>query len=343
MKGYVARRLALAVGVVIGVLVVTFVLSHVVPSHPARLYAGGQRATAAEVADARRTLGLDRPLVTQFTDFVANAARGDFGDSFESRRPVTTDLREYLPKSFELIIPAMIIALVLGIPIGLLAGARPRGRTNRAVNVVALVGAALPAFWLALIGQLFFAVWFHVLPVGGVVGTDTTLNHPIANLTGFSVIDASVSGNWSALGDSLKHMVLPVLVLSVYPTALVVRQTSASVSKVMTAPFVTALRAYGLPERRILLPFVLKNAIMPTLTVLGLTFAGSLTGVVLVETIFAWPGIGNYLTTAILSADYPVILAVTIIGAMAYAFINLVVDLVQAAIDPRIRLTRGAT
>lgn len=338
MKTYVIRRLALAVGVVFGVLVVTFVLSHVVPSNPARLYAGGQRATTAEVASARQSLGLDRPLLTQFGDFVANAARGDFGDSFESRRPVTTDLREYLPASLELIVPAMFIALLLGIPIGLVAGARPQSATHHITNLGALCGAALPAFWLALIAQLIFAVWLHRLPVGGLVGTNTTLNHPIHNITGFGVIDATITGNWSALGDSLKHLVLPVLVLAVYPTCLVIRQTSASVSKVMVSPYVTALRAYGLPERKVLFPFVLKNAIMPTLTVLGLTFAGALTGVVLVETIFAWPGIGNYLTNAILSSDYPVILAVTIIGATAYAIINLVVDLLQAALDPRIRV-----
>lgn len=338
MKRYVARRLVLAVGVVFGVLVVTFVLSHVVPSDPARLYAGGQRATGAEVKDARKTLGLDRPLPTQFADFVATAVRGDFGDSFESRRPVTTDLRAYLPASLELIIPAMLLAIVLGIPIGLLAGARPEGKTNRLVNLGALSGAALPAFWLALIGQLILSVWFHVLPVGGVVGTDTTLNHPIKSVTGFSVIDATIAGNWSALTDHLDHLVLPVLVLAVYPTCLVVRQTSASVSKVIVSPYVTALRAYGLPERRVLFPFVLKNAIMPTLTVLGLTFAGALTGVVLVETIFAWPGIGNYLTTAILASDYPVILAVTIIGATAYVLVNLFVDLLQAALDPRIKV-----
>jgi len=236
------------------------------------------------------------------------------------------------------VIPATIIALLIGIPIGVIAGARRRGTMNRVSNVAAVVGAAIPPFWLALVLQLVFAVWLEALPVGNRVGGDTTVNNPITPVTGFNLIDAAISGNWSAWFDSVDHMILPVAVLAVYPISLVIRQTSASVNNVMSSTFVVAARAEGLPERTILFRFVLKNAIVPTLTVLGLTFAGSLTGVVLIETIFAWPGIGRYLSDAIQGSDYSAIVAVTILSAIGYVLVNLVVDLVQAALDPRVRL-----
>jgi peptide/nickel transport system permease protein len=335
---YVVRRIFLAALVVLGVFVLTFIVSHVVPSDPARLYAGGARASEDEVREARATLGLDKPLPTQFAVFVSDAVRGNFGTSFVTKKPVTADLSVFVPASLELIIPAMLLAFALGVPIGLLAGAARNHPISRISNVVAIGGAALPLFWVALVAQLIFAVSLRVLPVGARVGTETTLFHPVKHITGFNLIDAAITGNWAGWVDSLNHMLLPVAVLTIYPLSLVIRQTGASVSQVMTSTYVTAVRASGLPERTVLFRFVLKNAIVPTLTVLGLTFAGSLTGVVLVETIFSWPGIGRYLTDAILASDYPVILAVTILGAVAYVVINLVVDLLQAAIDPRVRL-----
>jgi peptide/nickel transport system permease protein len=338
MTSYVVRRVGLAAVVVAGVFVVTFVISHLVPSDPARLYAGGARATAAEVARARTELGVDKPLPVQFEIYVANAIHGDFGTSFRTRRPVTKDLAIFLPASLELVIPATLIALLVGIPIGVLAGARKRGYVNRLSNVAAVVGAAIPPFWLALVLQLVFAVWLDALPVGSRVGADTTISNPVMQITGFNLIDAAVAGNWSAWFDSLDHMALPVAVLSVYPICLVIRQTSAAVNHVMSSTFVVAARAAGLPERSILFRFVLKNAIVPTLTVLGLTFAGSLTGVVLIETIFAWPGIGRYLADAIQGSDYSAIVAVTILSAIGYVIVNLGVDLFQAALDPRVRL-----
>ena len=333
MSRYLVRRVLLAAIVIAGVFVITFIVSHIVPSDPARLYAGGGRATTEEVNRARVQLGLDKPVPEQFVEFISDAARGDFGTSFETRRAVTSDLRVYLPASLELVIPATLLALMIGIPIGVIAGARRTSRTSRISNRAAIAGAAVAPFWLALLGQLVFGIWLGILPVGGRVGTNTTLDNPVSQITGFNLIDAAITGNWSGWIDSLYHMILPVAVLAVYPTSLVIRQTGASVSQVMSAQYVTAARATGLPERMILFKFVLKNAIVPTLTVIGLTFAGSLTGVVLIERIFSWPGIGSYLTNAILASDYPVIIAVTILGAVAYVLVNLSVDLIQAGLD----------
>jgi peptide/nickel transport system permease protein len=337
MAKYVARRVALAFVVIIGVLVITFVISHVIPNDPARLYAGGERATVAEVQQARHELGTDKPLPEQFVIYVGNIIHGDLGISITSHRPVTEDIGVFLTASLELVIPAIALALLIGVPIGVLTGASS-GRGRRIGNLIAITGAAVPPFWLALLGQLVFAVFLGWLPVAGRVGTDTTIFNPVRPTTGFNLIDSVISGNWSGFVDSLDHMLMPVLVLFVYPVSLVIRQTSASVSQVMTAPYVAMARSTGLPQRTILFRNVLKNAVGPTLTVLGLTFAGALTGIVLVETIFSWPGIGTYLTTAILNSDYPVIIAVTLIGAMGYVVVNLIVDLLQAALDPRVRL-----
>ena len=337
MARYVARRVALAVLVIVGVLVITFIISHVVPNDPARLYAGGERATVSEVAQAQRDLGLDKSLPAQFVIYVDNFIHGDLGISITTHRPVTEDIGVFLTASLELVIPAIALALLIGVPIGVVTGASS-GRGRRVGNLVAITGAAIPPFWLALLGQLVFAVILGWLPVAGRVGTETTIFNPIRSITGFNLIDSLISGNWSGFTDSLVHMVMPVLVLFVYPVSLVIRQTSASVSQVMAAPYVAMARSSGLPHRTILFRNVLKNAVGPTLTVLGLTFAGALTGIVLVETIFSWPGIGTYLTTAILNSDYPVIIAVTLIGAIAYVVVNLVVDLLQAALDPRVRL-----
>jgi peptide/nickel transport system permease protein len=337
MAKYVLRRVVLAFVVIIGVLVITFVISHVIPNDPARLYAGGERATVAEVQQARRELGTDKPLPEQFVIYVGNIIHGDLGISITSHRPVTEDIGVFLTASLELVIPAITLALLIGVPIGVLTGASS-GRGRRIGNLIAIIGAAVPPFWLALLGQLVFAVILGWLPVAGRVGTDTTIFNPVKATTGFNLIDSVISGNWSGFVDSLDHMVMPVLVLFVYPVSLVIRQTSASVSQVMTAPYVAMARSTGLPHRTILFRNVLKNAVGPTLTVLGLTFAGALTGIVLVETIFSWPGIGTYLTTAILNSDYPVIIAVTLIGAVGYVVVNLIVDLLQAALDPRVRL-----
>jgi peptide/nickel transport system permease protein len=324
--------------VIAGVFVVTFFISHIIPSDPARLYAGGERATPEEVNQARIELGLDRSIPSQFLIYVSNAVHGNFGTSIISHRAVTSELAVVLPASLELVIPAMTLAILIGLPLGVLAGANQTGWWNRVARLGAIAGAALPSFWVGLVGQLIFAVWLGLLPVAGQVGIDTTINNPIPHITGFNLIDAAITGNWNGWLDSFGHLVLPVLVLSIFPTSLVIRQSSSSVRRIMNSTYVIAARAAGLPESMVLFRFVLKNAIGPTLTVIGLTFAGSITGVVLIETIFSWPGLGSYVTTSIESSDYPVIMTVTVLGAVAYVAVNLIVDLLQAALDPRVRL-----
>jgi ABC-type dipeptide/oligopeptide/nickel transport system permease component len=334
---YILRRLWMAVFVMACTVVITFVIARVIPADPARLYAGGLRATPAAIHQATIELGLNKPLVVQFWNYVDNLAHLNFGQSIVTLRPVATDIANFLPNTLELIIPAMTLALVVGVPVGVLAGSRPGSKIDRISRYVALGGAAIAPFWLALVAQLILSVELGWLPVGGQLSTAVSVFDPVRTITHFLTLDALLSGNWYAFGDSLRYLIMPVAVLTVYPLCLVIRQTRASVFNVMGELYVTAARSQGFSERSVRFRWVLRNAIIPTLTVAGLALAGSLTGAVLVEVLFSWPGIGRYITSAIQAGDYSAVMAVVIIGTLGYVFINLLVDILQASLDPRVR------
>lgn len=334
---YLLKRLAMAGVVLLSVSVLTFAASRLIPSDPAALFVG-PRPTPEQLAQARDMLGLDRPLVAQYLGFLGNTLTGDFGISFRSRQPISQDLLRYLPATLELIIAAMALAVIIGIPVGVLAAARPKGWFDELSRLFAIAVASFPAFWLAMLLQLLFFVKLGWLPLSGRISRDASLLYPVEDITGFYTIDTLVTGNFAAFGDVLLHLVLPAVTLSLYPLGLMIRMTRAAMGEALSERYITTATAMGLPRRDILFRYALRNALAPTLTVLGLTFAFSLTGAVLVEVIFAWPGIGKYVTDAILAVDFPVIMAVTLVGTVFYVLINLAVDLAQAAIDPRITL-----
>ena len=263
---------------------------------------------------------------------------GDLGRVLSFAALHQYDLSIFLPATLELVIAAVLIALVFGIPIGVLAGAYPRSVFDYATRFVAIAGVSVPSFWLALIAQSIFFSQLGWLPLGSRISRDATLFYPIATQTGFYLIDAAISGNWKAWFDALHHLILPALVLSAYPLGVTIRMTQASMLEVLSETYVTAARAAGLSRRVILFKLALKNAIMPALTVVGLSFAYSITGAFLVETIFSWPGVGKYVTEAVLNVDFPVIIAVTLVVTIFYILVNLLVDVIQAFLDPRVRL-----
>ncbi|MDE2855492.1 MAG: ABC transporter permease [Chloroflexota bacterium] len=334
---FLFRRLGLSLFVFVGVLILTFIVSRVIPSNPAALYAGA-RPRPEQVQEIEKKLGLDKPLSEQFHVYVGDLLVGNLGESYHSRRSINTDLRLFLPATLELVIAAVLIALVLGIPTGVLAGAYPRSPFDYATRFAAVAGVSAPSFWLALIAQFIFFSQLGWLPLGGRVSRDATLFYPIAAQTGFYLIDAAVSGNWKAWLDALHHLILPALVLSAYPVGITIRMTQASMLEVLSETYITAARAAGLSRGVILFKLALKNAIMPALTVVGLSFAYSITGAFLVETIFSWPGVGKYVTEAVLNVDFPVIIAVTLVVTLVYILVNLLIDLMQALLDPRVRL-----
>jgi peptide/nickel transport system permease protein len=334
---YLLRRLGLGVLVILGVLMVTFIVSRVVPGDPARLYLG-PRASSERLEEVRQELGLKDPLPVQFARYVISTFRGELGLSFRTKRPILEDIKIRLPATMELVIASMLLALVIGVPVGVLGAARRGKIFDQLSRVITIGGVSIPSFWLALLLQLVFFLYLGWLPLGGRISQDTLLNNPIHVITGFYLVDTTLTGNWAALKDVALHMILPVVVLSTYPISLAVRMTRASMIDVLSETYVTAARAAGLSEREILFKLALKNGIVPTLTIMGLLFAYSITGAVLVEIVFTWPGMGSYMADAILNSDIYVLFGVTIVITLIYIAVNLAVDFIQAALDPRVRL-----
>ncbi len=337
MTRYLARRIGTAMLVLLGVSLVTFALARVIPSNPAALYIG-PRARAEEIARVAEELGLNRPLPVQYLDYMRDMLTGDWGISIGTKRPVLSEILDRLPATLELLIAAMIVAVLVGTLLGVLS-AQWRGRPpDLIVRLIAIAGVSMPAFWLGLLLQVLFFRELDLLPLSGRLDTDIRFTAPITPATGFFTIDALLQGNWVALGDASAHLVLPAVTLAAYPIGLIARMTRASMLEALGQDYVRSARAFGLPERTVVYRLALRNALPPTLTVLGLTLAYSLTGAFFVEIVFNWPGLGQFAVDALLNVDYPTVMGIALLGAAGYVLINLAVDLAQAWLDPRVRL-----
>jgi peptide/nickel transport system permease protein len=336
LASYVARRVGLAVLVLAGVLVLTFTVAHVVPGDPAVTWAG-PHASAAQVTAARRFLGLDRPLPAQLASYVAGIVTGNWGVSIHTHRPVLSDLATVAPASLELVITAMIIGLAVGVPLGLVSARWPGGLVDQGIRAGSILGVSMPIFWMALILQLVFSQRLHLLPAAGEYSPGLLFSHPLANDTGFGVLDALITGNWPMLGSTLSHLVLPALVVAAYPAGLIARLVRAQVLDTVGETHVQMIRALGFSERAVFGRFAMKLAWNPVAAAVALIFGYSLVNTFLVESIFDWPGLGSYAAESISTLDTPAILGVTLFVALVYVAANLIVDIVQAALDPRIR------
>jgi peptide/nickel transport system permease protein len=324
--------------VLLGVASVTFVLARIVPSDPAAVYVGSN-ARPEQIAQARKNLGLDKPLYIQYGIYMKGLVTGQWGESLRTHRPVLPDILNFLPNSLELIVSAMLLATLLGIVLGVTA-AHMKGRwLDHVTRLFATGGVSLPSFWLALMLQIVFFRMLHLLPVAGQSDILVAQSNPITRITGMAVVDAFLTANWPALWDCLRHLILPTLALAAYPAGVVMRMTRSALLESMGLDYIRMARAMGVPTRSILFKAALKNAMGPVFTVIGLNFAYALTGTFFIELIFAWPGLGTYATTSILSMDYPAIMGVTVIVAVTYVVVNLAVDLAQAWVDPRIALS----
>jgi peptide/nickel transport system permease protein len=334
---YIIRRLAMAVLVVISVSIITFFIARVIPSDPAAAWVGAH-PTREQIAQAREQLGLDLPLHEQYLRYMRALLHGDLGTSVRTHQPIATDLKTFLPATMELVLAGMVMAVVIGIPLGVLSGARKGSLLDHLTRLLSIAGVSMPTFWLGLLLQLFFFGRLGLLPLGSRLSTEVALYHPVEQITGFHLIDAALTGNWVALKDALTHVLLPAFTLGTYAIGLTIRMTRSTMIEVLGEKYILAARVAGIPERVVLFVLALKNAIIPTITVLGLSFVYSLTGAILVEVIFSWPGLGSYVTDAVLSIDFPVIVSVTLVVTLFYVFINLFLDLVQAMLDPRVTL-----
>jgi peptide/nickel transport system permease protein len=334
---YVARRVALALVVVAGVVVLTFVIANVVPGDPAASWAG-PHASAAQLARARQYLGLDQPLIVRIGTYFGGIVTGNWGTSIHTHRPVLSDIGTVAPATLELVIAALILAAAAGVPLGLVAARWPGRSADHAIRVGSVLGVSMPVFWLALILQLVFAQRLRLLPVAGQYDPNLVFTHPLVTRTQLPVVDALISGNGPMLASTLEHLILPALVVAAYPAGVIARMTRAQVLDTVGEAHVQMVRALGFPERSVFGAFAMKLAWNPVVAVLALVFAYSLVNTFLVESIFDWPGLGSYAAAAVSTLDTPAIVGVTLFIAVVYVAANLVVDLVQAALDPRIRL-----
>ena len=316
-----------------GLLCLTFAISHVMPGDPARL-AAGPDANQSMVDTLRARYGLDRPLPVQFARYVGGLPRGDLGESLRSRNTVRDDLLRYFPNTFELVTLALLLAVALGLPLGMLSAVYRDTWVDHWTRVVSVSGVALPAFWLGLMLQLLLALHLGWLPLGGRLGLTATEPAPITHLL---FVDALLRGEWRTLGDALAHAVLPVVTLCFPALASILRVNRAEMLDTLGQDYIKTARAQGFSGFRVVTRYALRNAMIPTLTMIGLRYGWMLGGTILVETVFDWPGIGLYAVNAAVSSDFQPIMGVTLLIGLNFMLANLLVDLAYGWLDPRIR------
>ena len=332
MLRFVVRRLLLLIPILLGLSILVFMWIRILPGGPAEALLG-ERGTAEQEAQIERQYGLDEPIHVQYWSYIRTVAQGDLGDSIVTRQPVVEELKQKFPATIELALAAMFFSMVLGLPLGFLAAKKHGTPIDHASLVISLLGISIPIFFLAIILKYIFAVQLGWLPTVGRISVLIDLEHP----TNFYVIDAIIAGDMEALWDVLKHLVLPAVALGSIPLAVIARITRAAVLDVQNEDYVRTARAKGVSPRRVDSRHVLRNALLPIATIIGLQTGLLLSGAVLTETVFAWPGIGTWLVNAIEARDFPVLQGGILFVSIVFVLVNLVVDVMYAVINPRIR------
>jgi len=334
MLRFVVRRLLLLVPILVGLSILVFFWVRALPGGPAQALLG-ERATPEAVAAIERQYGLDKPVYVQYWRFVKKVGRFDFGESTTSRRPVVEELKQRFPATVELALAAMIFSVVLGIPLGFIAAKRYGTFTDHASLVASLFGISIPIFFLAILLKYVFAVELGLLPTVGRLSVLIDLEHP----TNFYLLDALVTGNLEAFWDGVKHLILPAVALGSIPLAVIARITRAAVLDVQNEDYVRTARAKGMSPGVVDRRHVMRNALLPVSTIIGLQVGLLLSGAVLTEKVFAWPGMGTWLVDAIADRNFPVLQGGILFLAIVFVLVNLLVDLSYALVNPRIRLS----
>ena len=316
----------------LGVSIVVFFMVRAIPGDPAQIMLG-QQATQEQVQQIRENMGLDKPIFVQYGLFLKDALRGDLGDSIVTGRPVTTELLTRLPATLELTTFAMLIAILVGIPVGVISAVRQYSLLDKSTSVLALTGISMPIFWLAMILVVIFGVNLELLPFPGRLDPTTG----ITAITGLVLVDSLLTLNFAGFWDGLLHLIMPALALATIPMAVIMRMTRSSMLEVMNEDYVRTARAKGVVPWRVVFKHALRNAMLPTITVIGLQTGLLMGGAIITETIFSWPGIGLYTYNSISSRDYASIQGVVLYAALLFVLINLLVDILYAILDPRVR------
>lgn len=334
---FVLRRLMWSVVVLVGLSIVIFLIARVVPGDPARI-ALGPLATQEQVAALRTEMGLDRPLPVQYARYAAGLARGDLGRSLLTQRSVNADVRQAFPATLELVLATLMLAIAIGLPLGVFAGRYKDSLFDNVGRFVALFGVVTPSFFIALLLQLLVGYVFRVLPVSGRMSPDLEFT---AGVTGLLTIDALQAGRVEVWWDAVRHLILPTLALAAATIGQIARLTRSSMIDVSRKDYIEAARAFGIPNRITTFTYMLRPSFIPTLTVLGLEFASLLGNAFLVEMVFGWPGMASYGVRAILQNDFNAVMGVVMVTGVFFVLVNLAVDVALGYVDPRIRI-RGA-
>jgi ABC-type dipeptide/oligopeptide/nickel transport system permease component len=340
MTRFVVRRLLLAVVVIFGVTLITFILARVLPQNVAQVWAGfqGFRASEDTVRIVEEQYHLNEPLYVQYAYYLRDLVTLNWGTSPITTRPVADDIKEYLPNTIELTMAAMLIAVVVAVPLGIVSATHRNSIGDHLARLLALFGVSAPGFWVAMVLQLLFYYrlgW--VEDPGGRLSNAVLRAHPVETVTGFLLVDTVLTRNWVAFRDALEHLILPSITLALPLVALISRMVRSSMLEVLRQDYVRTARAKGLTERLVVGRHAFRNAIIPTGTVIALSFGWLLTGAVVTEVVFYWPGIGQYAVGAVMSFDFPAIIAFTAISAAIFVLVNLAADVVYAYLDPRVR------
>ena len=333
MFQFILKRIAMVIPTFIGITLLTFALIHLIPGDPIEIRMG-ERGLSPEVhAQMKKQLGLDQPLYIQYVDYLQGITQGDLGNSFKNNEPVMTEFLSLFPATVELATFAILFAVIIGIPVGILAVVKRGSVFDHTVMAVSLTGYSMPIFWWGLLLMLVMSVQLDITPVSGRIGAEFWID----NVTGFMLIDSWLSGEPGAFKSAVSHLILPSVVLGTIPLAVISRMTRSSMLEVLGEDYIRTARAKGLAPLRIIIVHALRNALIPVVTVIGLIVGQLLSGAILTETIFAWPGIGKWVIEAIRARDYPVVQGAVLIIATIIIVVNLFVDLMYGVVNPRIR------
>ena len=332
MLNYALRRVILTIPILLGLSILVFAFVRALPGGPA-IALLGERATEESVEQIEEQLGLDEPIYVQYGRYMRNVLSGDLGTSTTTRQPVTEELGLRFPATFELAIAAMLFAILVGVPLGFIAAKRYQGFLDSSSLVLSLIGISFPVFFLALLLKYIFSIKLGLLPTIGRLDVTRSLEHP----TSFYVLDSIIAGDMAALADTLRHLLLPAIALGTIPLAIIARITRAAVLDVTSEDYVRTARAKGLDPRVVDRRHIMKNAMLPVVTIIGLQTGLLLTGAVLTETVFAWPGVGSWMLDAIKFRDYAVLQGGILFFAVLIVIVNLLVDISYAFLNPRIR------
>ena len=336
LAGYLLRRLGTSILLLLGVTIVTFTLTNMVPGDPIAAALGeGAAANPVTVAAYVERHGLDQPLPVQYLTYLGNLVQGDLGTSLSTGRAVTADLASAIPASVEVAFWSIIVSLCVGTALGTIAAYRRGQVTDQVVRVVSLAGLSIPTFWLALVSFHVFFLQLRIAPGSGRLSPMLT---PPPTVTGMYTLDALLVGDLVAFADAAAHLMLPVMVLSLYTIGLLTRFVRTSVLEVLSADYIRAARAKGLSGPRVVFDYVLRGASLPILTIVGVAFGALLSGTVLVEAVFSWPGLGTYAYNSATGLDLPGVMGVGLVVGVMYLVINFAVDLLYGVLDPRVRL-----